>query len=43
MGKLVAKFGETNHEEIVSSLQSNSKYDFDIDGETISLDSMKTL
>ena len=39
MGKLVAKFGETIHEEIVASLQSNSKYDFDIDGEKISLDS----
>ncbi len=38
MGKLVAKFSETNHEEIVSSLQSNSKFDFDIDGEIISLD-----
>ncbi|WP_299292155.1 isoleucine--tRNA ligase [Nitrosopumilus sp.] len=39
MGKLVAKFGETDHEEIVTALQSNSKYDFDIDGEKISLDS----
>ncbi|WP_428327179.1 isoleucine--tRNA ligase [Nitrosopumilus sp.] len=38
MGKLVAKFSETNPEEIVSSLQNNSKFDFDIDGETISLD-----
>ena len=36
MGKLVAKFGETNHEEIVSS-QNNSRYDFEIDGEIISL------
>lgn len=39
MGKLVAKFGKTNHEEIIVSLQSNSKYDFNIDGEKISLDS----
>jgi len=39
MGRLVAKFDETSHEEIVSSLQSNSKYDFDVDGEKISLDS----
>ena len=38
MGKLVAKFSETNPEEIISSLQENSKYDFDIDGEIISLD-----
>ena len=38
MGKLVAKFSETNPEEIVSSLQNNSKFDFDIDGEVISLD-----
>ncbi|RMW39045.1 MAG: isoleucine--tRNA ligase [Nitrosopumilus sp.] len=38
MGKLVAKFSETDHEEIVSSLQTNSKFDFDIDGEVISLD-----
>ncbi len=39
MGKLVTKFSETNPEEIVSSLQTNSKFDFDIDGEVISLDS----
>ena len=39
MGKLVEKFGETNHEEIISSLQNISKYDFDIEGETISLES----
>ena len=39
MGKLVTKFSETNPEEIVSSLQTNSKFDFDIDEEVISLDS----
>ncbi len=38
MGKLVAKFSETNPEEIISSLQENGKHDFVIDGETISLD-----
>ncbi|MDH3312952.1 MAG: isoleucine--tRNA ligase [Nitrosopumilus sp.] len=38
MGKLVSKFAETNPEEIISSLQDNSKYDFDIDEEIISLD-----
>ena len=38
MGKLVAMFNETNPEEISSSLQKNGKYDFDIDGEIISLD-----
>ncbi|MFQ5496434.1 MAG: isoleucine--tRNA ligase [Nitrosopumilus sp.] len=38
MGKLVASFSETDPEEIVSSLQENEKYDFDIDGEIISLD-----
>jgi len=38
MGKLVATFSETNPEEIISSLQKDGKYDFDIDGETISLD-----
>ncbi|MBT8251461.1 MAG: class I tRNA ligase family protein, partial [Nitrosopumilus sp.] len=38
MGKLVAKFAETDPEEIISSLQKNSKYDFDVDGEIISLD-----
>ena len=38
MGKLVNMFSETDHEEIVSSLQKNSKFDFKIDGETISLD-----
>jgi len=39
MGKLVSKFSETNPEDIVSSLQKYSKFDFDIDGEIISLDS----
>ena len=38
MGNLVSRFAETNPEEIISSLQDNSKYDFDIDGEVISLD-----
>ncbi|NNM02179.1 MAG: isoleucine--tRNA ligase, partial [Nitrosopumilus sp.] len=38
MGKLVSTFNETNPEEIISSLQKNSRYDFDIDGEIISLD-----
>ncbi len=38
MGKLVATFSETNPEEIISSLQKNGKYDFDIDGKIISLD-----
>ncbi|MFQ5475775.1 MAG: isoleucine--tRNA ligase [Nitrosopumilus sp.] len=38
MGKLVATFAETDPEEIISSLQKDGKYDFDIDGETISLD-----
>ena len=38
MGKLVAKFSETDPEEIVTTLQKDSKYDFDIDGEVISLD-----
>ena len=31
-------FAETNPEEIISSLQKDGKYDFDIDGEIISLD-----
>ncbi|MFQ5781825.1 MAG: isoleucine--tRNA ligase [Nitrosopumilus sp.] len=39
MGKLVSIFSETDPEEIVSSLQKDSKYDFEIDGEVISLDS----
>ncbi len=38
MGKLVAAFSETNPEEIISSLQKDGKYNFDIDGEIISLD-----
>lgn len=38
MGKLVAMFNETDPEEINTSLQEDGKYDFDIDGETISLD-----
>lgn len=38
MGKLVATFTGTNPEEIVSSLQKDGKYDFDIDGESVSLD-----
>lgn len=38
MGKLVSTFNETNPDEIISSLEKNSKYNFDIDGETISLD-----
>jgi len=37
MGKLVSIFNETNPDEIISSLEKNSKYDFDIDGEIISL------
>ena len=38
MGKLVSTFNETDPETIISSLQKDSKYDFDIDGEIISLD-----
>ena len=38
MGKLVSIFSETNSEEIISALQKDEKYDFDIDGEIISLD-----
>ena len=38
MGKLVSTFNETNPDEIISSLQKDGKYDFNIDGETISLD-----
>ncbi|MDH3394795.1 MAG: isoleucine--tRNA ligase [Nitrosopumilus sp.] len=38
MGKLVAAFNEINPEEITSSLQKDGKYNFDIDGEVISLD-----
>ena len=39
MGKLVSIFTETNPEEIISSLQKDGKFDFNIDGETISLNS----
>ena len=39
MGKLVSTFNEVNPEEIISSLQKDKKYDFDIDGGIISLDS----
>jgi len=35
MGKLVSTFTETNPEEIISALQKDAKYDFDIDGETL--------
>ncbi|MGY5143339.1 MAG: isoleucine--tRNA ligase [Candidatus Nitrosopumilus sp. bin_32a] len=38
MGKLVSTFNETNPDKIISSLQKDSKYDFNIDGELISLD-----
>ncbi len=38
MGKLVTIFSETDPEKIVLSLQKDGKYNFDIDGETISLD-----
>lgn len=38
MGKLVSTFNETNPDEVISSLQKDGKYDFNIDGETISLD-----
>ena len=38
MGKLVSTFNETDPEEIISALQKESKYDFDIDGEKISLE-----
>jgi len=38
-GKLVSTFNETDPETIISSLQKDSKYDFDLDGEIISLDS----
>ena len=38
MGKLVNTFTETNPEEIISSLQKEQKFDFEIDGEIISLD-----
>ncbi|MCE9651886.1 MAG: isoleucine--tRNA ligase [Nitrosarchaeum sp.] len=38
MGKLVSAFSETNKDEIVVALQKEAKYDYKIDGETISLD-----
>ena len=38
MGRLVSAFNETDPDEIVSSLQKDSKYDFSVGGETISLD-----
>ena len=38
MGRLVKEFGETNPEEIISVLQEEGKFDFNFDGEKISLD-----
>ncbi|HSB84135.1 MAG TPA: isoleucine--tRNA ligase [Nitrosarchaeum sp.] len=38
MGKLVKAFSETNKDEIVLTLQKEAKYNYKIDGETISLD-----
>ena len=38
MGNLVAKFAETDTEEIVSSLQIDGKFNFDINGENILLE-----
>ncbi len=38
MGKLVSVFSETGPENIISSLQKDSKYNFEIDGTEISLD-----
>ncbi len=38
MGKLVSTFNETNPDEIISSLQKDSKHNFNIDGEIISLE-----
>ncbi len=38
MGKLVTIFSETEPEKIISLLQKDGKYDFDVDGEKISLD-----
>lgn len=38
MGKLVNMFSETNKEEITTSLQKQGHYDYEIDGEKISLD-----
>ncbi|MBS3925887.1 MAG: isoleucine--tRNA ligase [Nitrosarchaeum sp.] len=39
MGKLVNMFSETNKEEIITLLQKQGHYDYEIDGEKISLDS----
>ncbi len=38
MGKLVSTFNETNPEEIISALEKDGKYNFDLDGEIISLE-----
>ncbi|MBT3573530.1 MAG: class I tRNA ligase family protein, partial [Nitrosopumilus sp.] len=38
MGKLVNTFTETDPEEIITTLQKDGKYDFEIDGEVITLD-----
>ena len=38
MGKLVNVFSETNKEEIITSLQKEGQYNYEIDGEKISLD-----
>ncbi len=38
MGKLVNKFSETNTDEIILALQKDSKFDFKIEEEIISLD-----
>ncbi len=38
MGKLVSTFLETNPDEIISTLQKDGKYDFNIDDQKISLD-----
>ncbi len=38
MGKLVNAFSETNKEEIITSLQEKGQYNYEIDGEKISLD-----
>jgi len=38
MGKLVSAFSETNKEEIITSLQKDGQYNYEIDGEKISLD-----
>ncbi len=38
MGRLVSAFNETDPQEIIAALQKDGKYDFEIDGEKISLD-----